>query len=225
MRFIDLCFSALGLVLLFPLFLPLAILLKFTGEREIFYRQERIGLNGKPFFIIKFATMLKNSPNMGSGTITSKSDARILPVGKILRKTKINELPQLINVLCGDMSIIGPRPHVKCDLAGVEPNDLEKILLRKPGISGLGSIVLRDEEAILQSFDDGRNFYDAVLAPYKSQLELWYCENCSIYLNILLIFATVFIVCGGRVDNIFLLFKDLPRPNEELSAFIFPTND
>ena len=118
MRFIDLCFSSLGLIILLPLFLAVAILLKFTGEGDIFYLQERIGLNGKTFFIIKFATMLRNSPNIGSGTITSKNDSRILPVGKILRKTKINELPQLLNVLFGDMSIIGPRPHVECDLVG-----------------------------------------------------------------------------------------------------------
>lgn len=225
MRFIDLCFSSLGLIILLPLFLAVAILLKFTGEGDIFYRQERIGLNGKTFFIIKFATMLRNSPNIGSGTITSKNDLRILPVGKILRKTKINELPQLLNVLFGDMSIIGPRPHVECDLVGVEHNKLKEILLFKPGISGLGSIVLRDEEAILQSFEDGRDFYDTVLAPYKSQLELWYCKNYSIHLNIILIFATIFVVCGGGVDKIFMLFKNLPKPNRELSILLFSTKD
>ena len=169
--------------------------------------------------------MLKNSPNMGSGSITSKNDERILPVGKILRKTKINELPQLLNVLRGNMSIIGPRPHVQRDLLGVDPKNLNEILSQKPGLSGLGSIVLRNEEVILQSFNDGRNFYDMVLAPYKSQLELWYCRNCSISLNVILIFMTVFVVCGGRVDKIFTLFKDLPRPNKELSALILTTND
>ncbi len=103
-RFFDILFSGIALVVLSPLLIPIMIVLKVTGEGEIFYLQKRIGKDGKPFKIIKFATMLKNSPNIGTTTVTVKDDPRVLPFGKFLRKTKINELPQLINILKGDMS-------------------------------------------------------------------------------------------------------------------------
>ena len=109
-RFLDIVCAALGLIVLLPLLCPLAILLRMTGEGKVFYRQERMGFGLKPFFILKFATMLENSPSLGSGDITLKNDPRVLPVGRVLRKTKINELPQLWNVLIGEMSLVGPRP-------------------------------------------------------------------------------------------------------------------
>ena len=154
MRFFDILFSIMGLMFLSPILLIVMLILRVTGENEIFYRQERIGQNGKKFYILKFATMLKNSPNMGSGSITSKDDPRILPFGHFLRKTKINEIPQLLNVVCGDMSLIGPRPHVKRDLAGIDRFILKMILNQKPGLSGVGSIVFRNEERILQKFEN-----------------------------------------------------------------------
>ena len=109
-RFFDVLLSAITLLLLLPLFLPIVILLRFTGEGEIFFLQERIGKDGKKFELFKFATMLKNSPDIGTGTVTMKNDPRVLPLGRFLRKTKINELPQLLNIFFGDMSVIGPRP-------------------------------------------------------------------------------------------------------------------
>ena len=108
-RFFDVFLSSIALIFLSPLLLPIIIILKLTGEGEVFFMQERIGRNGRLFKLIKFATMLKNSPNLGTGTVTMKHDPRILPVGKFLRKTKINELPQLLNILLGDMSVVGPR--------------------------------------------------------------------------------------------------------------------
>ena len=109
-RIFDIVLSLAALIILCPLLLPMALILRFTGEGEVFYIQERIGANEQPFGLFKFATMLKNSPQIGTGTITVRNDPRVLPVGRILRKTKINELPQLFNVLIGDMSVIGPRP-------------------------------------------------------------------------------------------------------------------
>ena len=100
----------MALVLLSPLLLPLMFILRVTGEGEIFFPQSRVGRGGKDFKLYKFATMLKDSPNMGTGTVTVKNDPRVLPMGGFLRKTKINELPQLINIFNGDMSVIGPRP-------------------------------------------------------------------------------------------------------------------
>ena len=98
-RFFDILLSGFGLLLLAPLFLPLVLILRFTGEGEIFYKQERVGKDGQTFKILKFATMLKDSPNIGAGTLTMKDDPRVLPFGKLLRKTKINELPQIDFVL------------------------------------------------------------------------------------------------------------------------------
>ena len=109
-RIFDIVFSFITLVLLAPLFLPIIILLRISGEGEVFYLQERVGKEENRFYVIKFATMLKNSVDLPGGTITIKNDPRILPFGRLLRDTKVNELPQLINVLKGDMSLIGPRP-------------------------------------------------------------------------------------------------------------------
>ena len=110
-RFFDILFSGIALLLLSPLLVPIVITLRLTGEGEVFFLQERIGKGGENFKLFKFATMLKNSPNIGTGTVTMRGDPRVLPVvGTFLRKTKINELPQLLNIFFGDMSIIGPMP-------------------------------------------------------------------------------------------------------------------
>ena len=114
-RILDIFFSVTALIFLLPLFVPVCILLKFTGEGEIFFLQNRVGKNGQNIKLFKFATMLKNSPEIGTGTLTVKGDPRVLPVGKFLRKTKINELPQILNIISGEMSIIGPRPQeIRC---------------------------------------------------------------------------------------------------------------
>ena len=109
-RFFDILFSGVALLILSPLLVPIVITLRLTGEGEVFFLQERIGKSGEKFKLCKFATMLKNSPNIGTGTVTMRGDPRVLPVGTFLRKTKINELPQLLNIFFGDMSVIGPRP-------------------------------------------------------------------------------------------------------------------
>ena len=132
-RFLDITFSLLALICLLPFLLPIALALKFTGEGEILFSQKRVGKNGKLFNLFKFATMLKNSPNLGSGTVTLKDDPRVLPFGGFLRKTKINELSQLINILRGDMSIVGPRPQTpRCfDVFPLEyQNTIKKVNLK-----------------------------------------------------------------------------------------------
>lgn len=220
MRFFDLIFSLLGLILLSPVLLLVMCILKFTGEGEVFYRQKRIGQFGIEFQILKFATMLKDSPNLGSGTITSKNDARILPVGRVLRKTKINELPQLINVVRGEMSLIGPRPHVERDLFGVDPMLLEQVLTLKPGLSGVGSLVFRNEEQILQQFENPRFFYDKELAPYKARLEIWFLNNKSVKMYFVLILATLFSIFVDEKKICSFFFKDLPIVPEALRKFM-----
>ena len=185
MRLLDLILSLALFCVLVPIFIPIILLLRLTGEGEVFYKQVRIGKNRNKFEVLKFATMLKNSPNIGAGTITVRDDPRVLPVGRVLRKTKINELPQIINVLKGEMSLIGPRPHAERDLMGVDKNNLELVLKLTPGISGIGSIVFRDEEKILHSSDRPRLLYDNVIAPYKAELEIWYL---NLVLNLILNF-------------------------------------
>ena len=114
-RILDLLLSLFALLILLPLFVPIVVILLLTGEHKVFYLQTRVGYKNKNFKIIKFATMLSNSANMGSGSLTLKNDSRVLPVGSFLRKTKINELPQILNIIIGDLSIVGPRPQMQVD--------------------------------------------------------------------------------------------------------------
>ena len=216
-RFFDILFSGLALIVLSPLLIPVMIILKLTGEHEVFYLQERIGKDGKFFKLIKFATMLKNSPNMGTGTVTVKDDPRILPFGKILRKTKINELPQLINVLKGDMSIIGPRPQTPRCFNAFPKKSQEAIKQVKPGLSGIGSVVFRGEEEILDDATiDRLKYYDEVIAPYKGELEEWFLQNKNLYTYFMLIFLTAWAVINPKTRLHFKVFRDLPKPPKEL---------
>ena len=114
-RIIDILLSTLALLILLPLFIPIVIVLLLTGEHKVFYSQTRVGYKNQNFKILKFATMLSNSANMGSGSLTLKNDPRVLPFGSFLRKTKINELPQILNIIIGDLSIVGPRPQMQVD--------------------------------------------------------------------------------------------------------------
>lgn len=211
-RFFDILLSLLSLIVMSPLFLGIMLVLRFTGEKEVFFRQQRVGQNGEYFGILKFATMLKDSPNIGSGTITSKNDPRILPVGRVLRKTKLNEIPQLINIFMGDMSIVGPRPLAPRDLKGVEETVKAQVFLSKPGLSGVGSLFFRSEEKILQKLDNPRPLYDNVIAPYKASLEIWYAENKSFKLYWLIIMLTVVLIFVNKTKLIFWFFNDLPEP-------------
>jgi lipopolysaccharide/colanic/teichoic acid biosynthesis glycosyltransferase len=216
-RFFDILFSGLALVVFSPLLIPVVIILKFTGEGEVFYLQDRIGKDGKVFKLMKFATMLKDSPNIGTGTVTVKDDPRVLPFGKFLRKTKINELPQLINILKGDMSVIGPRPQTtRCFLAFPKKSQ-DAIKQVKPGLSGIGSVVFRDEENILDDPNiDRLKFYDEVIAPYKGELEEWYVKHQNLYTYFMLIFLTIWAVLKSNTKLHFKVFKDLPKPPKEL---------
>jgi lipopolysaccharide/colanic/teichoic acid biosynthesis glycosyltransferase len=197
------------------------ILLRLTGEGEIFFTQERIGKDLSPFKLYKFATMLKNSPNIGTGTVTTRNDPRILPIGRFLRKTKVNELPQLFNVISGDMSIVGPRP-LTTQTFGAYPREVQIDIGKvRPGLSGIGSIVFRREEEILTDVDGALAFYEDVIAPYKGELERWYTENSSVSLYLLVILVTVWIIIFPNSKLAFRVFKDLPRPEARLREVFF----
>ena len=219
-RFFDILFSGLAIIVLFPFMLPIMIGLKLTGEHDIFYLQERIGKGGKSFKVFKFATMMRNSASMPGGFVTLKDDPRILPMGKFLRKTKINELPQLVNIFIGNMSVIGYRPFVKkhYDLYSDEvKNEISKIV---PGLSGIGSVVFRDEEDILHGFENPNAFHDNIITPYKGQLECWYVAHRTLANYFKLIFATVLVVVKPQCDVWKKWFKDLPPMPENLQAFV-----
>ena len=212
-RILDLIISFTALFILSPLFIFCIILLSVSGEREIFYFQKRIGLNNSNFFIWKFATMIKNSMNLGSGSITLKNDPRVTYFGKFLRKTKINELPQVINVIKGDLSIVGPRPLVYETFNCYSQYIQDNIYKVKPGITGIGSIIFRDEESLISSVspDKAHSFYKNKIAPFKGKLELWYQKNSGIFLDIQLIFLTAWVIFFPNTKIHYFLFKNLPK--------------
>ena len=217
-RFFDVVLSGLALVVLSPLLIPIVLFLKFSGEGEIFFLQERVGKNREMFKLFKFATMLKDSPSMGTGTVTMKNDPRVLPAVKFLRKTKINELPELLNVFIGHMSLVGPRPQApRCfDAFPVESQDI--IVQVKPGLSGIGPIVFRGEEDILEGHSGTLDFYDNVIGPYKGDVEAWYVGKQGLITYCSLILLTVWVVLFPKSDLVWRLFQDLPPPPDALKT-------
>jgi len=215
-RFLDIFFSLIALLCLTPIFFIIIIILRFTGEGEIFYLQKRVGLKNEEFKLFKFATMNKDSPNQGYGNITIKNDPRILPLGKFLRDTKINELPQLFNILIGDMSIIGPRPLVREGYNSYPNYLLGKISKIKPGVSGIASIILRNEEEILSKVRNPKEFHSEVLVPYKANLEIWYDQKKNIKNYFFLITSTIIVIIFPNSKVINLFFKEIPSPPQEL---------
>ena len=214
-RTLDLSLALAALVILAPIFLPTMILLRLTGEREVFYLQERIGYRNSRFKIVKFATMLKNSLELGTGSITLQNDFRVTTFGRFLRKTKINELPQIYNVIRGDISIVGPRPVLEQDWQLYPEHVINKIYDIKPGLTGIGSIVFRDEELLVSSVDneDYQGFYANIIAPYKGQLELWYQQNRSMALDLKLILLTALVILIPNNHLHEKWFIDLPKRN------------
>ncbi len=211
-RIMDVVIAGISLIIFLPLFIPIILILKFSGEGEVFYFQERIGKKNSPFNIWKFATMLKNSPNMGTGDVTVKNDPRVLPIGKFLRKTKINELPQIINVLIGEMSIVGARPLV--DVRFNQYNDsVKKVIYNTPpGITGIGSLIFRDEESIIDKSEmPPREFYEKFIIPYKGEVEVWYQNNKTVFLDCEIIFLTAWSILFPKNNLTNKLFKTLPK--------------
>ncbi|HUR30015.1 MAG TPA: sugar transferase [Saprospiraceae bacterium] len=216
-RIIDIIIALIALIVLSPLFLVIMIVLSVTGEREVFYQQNRIGLHNSNFGIYKFVTMVKNSLNIGTGAITLRNDPRVTSVGKYLRMTKLNELPQILNVLNGTMSIVGPRPLVQSTFDAYPEEVQKEIYKSKPGITGVGSIIFRDEEKLISECNmNTAVFYQQVIAPYKGEVELWYNRNKSILTDIKLIFITAWVILFPKSNIIYRWFPSLPK--KQLSA-------
>ena len=210
-RVFDIVCAGVALLFLAPILVVVAVVLRCTGEGEIFYRQERVGRGGRRFGLYKFATMLRNSPALGTGDITLKNDPRVLPIGKILRKTKLNELPQLLNILSGDMSFIGPRPLTPRNFSYYPERVQHAIQTLRPGLSGVGSIIFRDEESILNGAEgDAESLYRTKIAPYKGALEEWYAAHQSFVLDLLLCALTLWVVVHKSSTLPWKLLPNLP---------------
>lgn len=218
-RFFDVIFSLAALVILSPLLLVTMLVLRLTGEGEVFYIQKRVGRGGALFGIVKFATMMKNSEKMASGEITIHNDPRVLPVGRFLRKTKLNELPQLWNILIGDMSVIGPRPQTPRCFASFPQDRHAEITRIRPGLSGVGPIVFRDEEAMSRDAEDPVHQYDHVIMPYKAEVEIWYVRNRNLYFYFAAILVTVWVVLFPRSRVAWKVFPNLPAPPPALARY------
>lgn len=211
-RFFDIIYSLMIITLFLPIGLIILVILLLSGEGEVFYIQGRVGKNQKIFGLFKFVTMIKNSPNIGAGDITLKNDPRVLPFGKILRKIKLNEFPQFINVLFGDMSMVGPRPLVENQFNYFSNHNKNIIKKLKPGITGIGSIIFRDEEKFLDNSKvESKIFYKNEIIPFKAKLEIWYFHNKSFFVDHLIIFITAVNVFFPKLSIHNLFFPSLPR--------------
>ena len=216
-RFYRLCkrvFDIFGALLLLLILSPLIFLTAFLLlllNRNIIYAKPRIGFQLKSFTILKFVTMIPNSHNMTYGTMTIGNDPRITPIGRILRKLKIDELPQLWNVLKGDMSFTGPRPLDKSEFDCYSDEVKNKIYTVKPGITGVGSIVFRNEDKILSDPTVSPiSLYKQKIAPHKGELELWYLENQSFYVDFMILILTGLAIFVPNNQLIYRVFPSLP---------------
>lgn len=215
-RIFDIILSGVILLLLSPFLIPLVVALRLTGEGEILFTQQRVGLGGKHFKLYKFATMLKDSQNMGTGTVTLKNDPRVLPMGRLLRSTKVNEVPQLLNIFLGDISIVGPRPQTQRCFDAFPERSQKEIVKVRPGLTGVGSIVFRGEEKLMLANTDPNRVYDQIIMPYKGLLEEWFVKNQSLLIYFKCILLTAVVVVIPKSEAVWHAFRGLPSPPEEL---------
>ena len=194
-RALDVALSGAALLVLWPVFALIAVAIKLDSPGPVFYRQVRVGRGGKPFRIFKFRSMVDNADKKGL-TITVGRDSRITRVGAILRKTKVDELAQLLNVLCGQMSFVGPRPEVEEYVALYTPEQ-RQVLLVRPGITDYASIAYRNENEMLEGASDPRRMYIEEIMPAKLELNMKYLREISPLSDVKLIFATIAAVLRG----------------------------
>lgn len=188
-RIFDIAVSSISLLILSPLLVLIVVLIKLESKGPVFYKQFRVGLNERPFYIYKFRTMEIGADRRGP-LITSVNDPRITRAGKLLRKSKLDEMPQLFNVLKGDMSIVGPRPEVPYYVK-LYTDEQKKILTIKPGMTDPATVYFRNEEELLAQVDDRENFYINEIMPVKLNLYLHYVANKSLLYDMKLILLEI----------------------------------
>jgi lipopolysaccharide/colanic/teichoic acid biosynthesis glycosyltransferase len=215
-RLVDVLGSALGLLVLWPLLVGIAIALKVDSPGPAFFRQERIGKCGQPFRIFKFRSMVAGAPQTGTA-ITIRADPRITRVGAFLRRTKLDELPQLINVLLGDMSLVGPRPEVQAFMKLYTPEQRALILSLRPGMTDYAAILFRDESSLLDGRDDPIRVYQREIMPIKFAYYERYSRDVGLANDITIIAATVSLLAFRHVPKAFGIEHELPGAERHIS--------
>ena len=224
-RAFDICFSVLGLVAFAPFTLLVALAIKLTSPGPVFYRQVRVGRNGCPFSILKFRTMIPGADRQGP-SVTKDRDPRITRIGRLLRRTKLDEFPQLWNVLIGDMSFVGPRPEVPRYVERYTPEQ-RQLLHFRPGVTDLATLVFRDEEVLLRNATDVEEFYVQHCIPRKFQLNMDYARRATLFEDMMIILETlcpywIGVACGYAIILTislwlaYLLRFDFAVPAQEL---------
>lgn len=191
-RIFDLFSSIIGIILLIPIIVPIIILIKFSSKGPLFFVQKRVGKNFKEFNLYKFRSMVVDAPNLGP-SVTAGDDPRITRVGKIIRRTKIDELPQLFNVIKGDMSLVGPRPEV-IKFVNKKKEDYTIVLSVLPGITDNAAIEYVNEEKIMEQYEDKEEAYVNLVLPEKIILYKYYVNNISFINDIKLILKTLKVI-------------------------------
>lgn len=216
-RLFDIVTSVIALTLLSPIMLLVMLILRFTGEGSVFFRQERIGKDNKPFTVTKFTTMVQGASKQGNGGFTTKGDDRILPFGRFLRKSKIDELPQIWHIITGEMSWVGPRPLIPSQHA-MYSDDFKHVTEElAPGITGIGSLTFRNETEVLTRASDHAACYQYEIIPYKADLELWYYENHTLWMDILMMWLTFFAVFAPKSNILRSIYPTIPH--KDISDF------
>lgn len=195
-RLFDVLMSSLGLLMLGPSLLLIALAVKLDSPGPVFFRQERVGRFGRPFLIHKFRTM-RHDPQGAGPQITVGGDARVTRVGRVLRQCKLDELPQLIDVWLGRMSLVGPRPEVPRYVAHYPPAMRDKVLSVRPGITDIASIEYRDEGAVLARAADPEHAYLHEVLPHKLALAAQYVDQASVWTDVKLIVRTIVVIVRG----------------------------
>jgi lipopolysaccharide/colanic/teichoic acid biosynthesis glycosyltransferase len=196
-RLFDVCMAILGLVILFPLLVFVAVAVYVASGQPVFFLHERVGQHGRLFTLVKFRTMVPSDGDEVT-SITVRGDSRITPLGQFLRRTKLDELPQLWNVLIGDMSFVGPRPEVPEIVVGYAPDMLDVFSVR-PGITSIASLLLADEEGLLASAPDPERAYREVLVPFKVELAMEHVRRSSFFYDFGVLCRTAWSLTFGRV--------------------------
>lgn len=197
MRVFDFIVSLIGIIMLLPVFLFAALLVKSTSPGPILYSQKRVGRNGRLFNLYKFRSMVVNADRIGT-SVTTGRDPRITEVGKVLRKTKLDELPQIWNVLKGDMSFVGPRPDVP-EIVNNYTDEMRRILEVRPGITSNASLYLRNEEELLSLAGEPDKVYEEIFVPAKVVLAMEHVHRKSFLFDFGILLKTVWVLTAGRI--------------------------
>ena len=195
-RFFDITAAGIGLIFIAPIITIFGLLIRTTSIGPVFFRQNRVGLNGKIFLVYKFRTMVDRAEDLGT-SVTTGNDARITPLGRFLRRTKLDEFPQLINVFNGDMSLVGPRPDVP-EIINNYTSEMRRIFNVRPGITSIATLHLRDEEGVLAKVEDSDSFYEEIMVPLKVKLAMEHVDKDSFWFDIKILFQTLWMLTLGR---------------------------